>query len=450
MHFITERRCKCAADGTGFTCPSNVGTPHPPEHKVITSDRLLDVSGRNMTEYLLYTTNLYRLHRWVCTSGFNFRPHTSGFTCPSNVGTPHPPEHKVITSDRLQGVSRRNMMEYLLYTTNLYRLHRWVCTSGFSFRPHTSGFTCPSNVGTPHPPEHKVITSDRLQGVSGRNMMEYLLYTTNLYRLHRWVCTSGFSFRPHTSGFTCPSNVGTPHPPEHKVITSDRLQGVSRRNMMEYLLYTTNLYRLHRWVCTSGFSFRPHTSGFTCPSNVGTPHPPEHKVITSDRLQGVSGRNMMEYLLYTTNLYRLHRWACTSGFSFRPHTSGFTCPSNVGTPHPPEHKVITSDRLQGVSRRNMMEYLLYTTNLYRLHRWVCTSGFSFRPHTSGFTCPSNVGTPHPPEHKVITSDRLQGVSRRNMMEYLLYTTNLYRWHRWVCTSGFSFRPHGVIVVNCSN
>ncbi|XP_072015894.1 ATP-binding cassette sub-family A member 2-like isoform X3 [Amphiura filiformis] len=71
--YITEQRCKCAADGTGFTCPPNVGKPNPPQHKVITSDRLLDVSGRNMTEYLLHTTNLYRLHRYGALTLGNVR-----------------------------------------------------------------------------------------------------------------------------------------------------------------------------------------------------------------------------------------------------------------------------------------------------------------------------------------------------------------------------------------
>uniref|UniRef100_A0A803T1K2 ATP-binding cassette sub-family A member 2 n=1 Tax=Anolis carolinensis TaxID=28377 RepID=A0A803T1K2_ANOCA len=48
--------------GTGFSCPSGVGG-HPPQRKVVTGDIMVDVSGRNVSEYLLYTSDRFRLHR---------------------------------------------------------------------------------------------------------------------------------------------------------------------------------------------------------------------------------------------------------------------------------------------------------------------------------------------------------------------------------------------------
>lgn len=48
--------------GTGFSCPSGVGG-HPPQMKVVTGDILADITGRNVSEYLLYTSDRFRLHR---------------------------------------------------------------------------------------------------------------------------------------------------------------------------------------------------------------------------------------------------------------------------------------------------------------------------------------------------------------------------------------------------
>uniref|UniRef100_A0A803SKP8 ATP-binding cassette sub-family A member 2 n=1 Tax=Anolis carolinensis TaxID=28377 RepID=A0A803SKP8_ANOCA len=55
-------RCSCSMQGTGFSCPSGVGG-HPPQRKVVTGDIMVDVSGRNVSEYLLYTSDRFRLHR---------------------------------------------------------------------------------------------------------------------------------------------------------------------------------------------------------------------------------------------------------------------------------------------------------------------------------------------------------------------------------------------------
>ncbi|XP_071498338.1 ATP-binding cassette sub-family A member 2-like [Diadema antillarum] len=70
---IKEVKCVCTEDRKNFQCPNNVGTPEPASFKVITSDRLLDVSGRNLSEYLLYTTNRFRLHRYGAISVGNVR-----------------------------------------------------------------------------------------------------------------------------------------------------------------------------------------------------------------------------------------------------------------------------------------------------------------------------------------------------------------------------------------
>lgn len=48
--------------GTGFSCPSGVGG-RPPIMKVVTGDILVDITGRNVSEYLLYTSDRLRLHR---------------------------------------------------------------------------------------------------------------------------------------------------------------------------------------------------------------------------------------------------------------------------------------------------------------------------------------------------------------------------------------------------
>uniref|UniRef100_A0A3Q0S7A0 ATP-binding cassette sub-family A member 2 n=1 Tax=Amphilophus citrinellus TaxID=61819 RepID=A0A3Q0S7A0_AMPCI len=56
-------RCTCSMQGTGFSCPSGVGG-HPPLMKVVTGDILVDITGRNVSEYLLFTSDRVRLHRY--------------------------------------------------------------------------------------------------------------------------------------------------------------------------------------------------------------------------------------------------------------------------------------------------------------------------------------------------------------------------------------------------
>ncbi|XP_023814646.1 ATP-binding cassette sub-family A member 2 isoform X3 [Oryzias latipes] len=56
-------RCTCSMQGTGFSCPSGVGG-RPPLVKVVTGDILVDITGRNVSEYLLFTSDRLRLHRY--------------------------------------------------------------------------------------------------------------------------------------------------------------------------------------------------------------------------------------------------------------------------------------------------------------------------------------------------------------------------------------------------
>ncbi|KAG7281475.1 hypothetical protein CRUP_012418 [Coryphaenoides rupestris] len=47
-------RCTCSMQSTGFSCPSGV----------VTGDILVDITGRNVSEYLLFTADRLRLHRY--------------------------------------------------------------------------------------------------------------------------------------------------------------------------------------------------------------------------------------------------------------------------------------------------------------------------------------------------------------------------------------------------
>ncbi|XP_071948273.1 ATP-binding cassette sub-family A member 2-like [Antedon mediterranea] len=70
---VREITCVCSEDNTGFSCPPDVGSPYPERTKVITSDQMMNVDRRNITRYLLYTTNKYRLHRYGAFSVGNIR-----------------------------------------------------------------------------------------------------------------------------------------------------------------------------------------------------------------------------------------------------------------------------------------------------------------------------------------------------------------------------------------
>ncbi|KAM7094065.1 ATP-binding cassette sub-family A member 2 isoform 2-T2 [Molossus nigricans] len=56
-------RCTCSTQGTGFSCPSGVGG-RPPQMRVVTGDILTDITGHNVSEYLLFTSDRFRLHRY--------------------------------------------------------------------------------------------------------------------------------------------------------------------------------------------------------------------------------------------------------------------------------------------------------------------------------------------------------------------------------------------------
>ncbi|KAA8578520.1 hypothetical protein FQN60_007312, partial [Etheostoma spectabile] len=56
-------RCTCSMQGTGFSCPSGVGG-RTPLMKVVTGDIVVDITGRNVSEYLLFTSDRLRLHRY--------------------------------------------------------------------------------------------------------------------------------------------------------------------------------------------------------------------------------------------------------------------------------------------------------------------------------------------------------------------------------------------------
>uniref|UniRef100_A0A8D2QTW3 ATP binding cassette subfamily A member 2 n=1 Tax=Zosterops lateralis melanops TaxID=1220523 RepID=A0A8D2QTW3_ZOSLA len=80
-------KCTCSMQGTGFSCPSGVGG-HPPQMKVVTGDILTDITGRNVSEYLLYTSDRFRLHRYGALTFGNIQksiPASFGARAPATV-----------------------------------------------------------------------------------------------------------------------------------------------------------------------------------------------------------------------------------------------------------------------------------------------------------------------------------------------------------------------------
>lgn len=62
-HKDTGRGCRCSANKTAYVCDRGAAGPHPNELVTITLDTLQNITGRNISKYLLYTTETFRLHR---------------------------------------------------------------------------------------------------------------------------------------------------------------------------------------------------------------------------------------------------------------------------------------------------------------------------------------------------------------------------------------------------
>uniref|UniRef100_A0A8C4WL01 ATP-binding cassette sub-family A member 2 n=1 Tax=Gopherus evgoodei TaxID=1825980 RepID=A0A8C4WL01_9SAUR len=102
-HIIHEPiKCTCSMQGTGFSCPSGVGG-HPPQMKVVTGDILADITGRNVSEYMLYTSDRFRLHRYGAITVGNVQK-----SIPASFGTQAPPMVRKIAVRRTAQVFYNN------------------------------------------------------------------------------------------------------------------------------------------------------------------------------------------------------------------------------------------------------------------------------------------------------------------------------------------------------
>ncbi|XP_042333673.1 ATP-binding cassette sub-family A member 2 isoform X2 [Sceloporus undulatus] len=95
-------KCTCSMQGTGFSCPSGVGG-HPPQMKVVTGDILVDITGRNVSEYLLYTSDRFRLHRYGAVTFGNIQK-----AIPASFGVKAPPMVRKIAVRRTAQVYYNN------------------------------------------------------------------------------------------------------------------------------------------------------------------------------------------------------------------------------------------------------------------------------------------------------------------------------------------------------
>ena len=64
-HKDTGRGCHCSANKTAYVCDRGAAGPHPKELVTFTLDTLQNITGRNISKYLLYTTETFKLHRFV-------------------------------------------------------------------------------------------------------------------------------------------------------------------------------------------------------------------------------------------------------------------------------------------------------------------------------------------------------------------------------------------------
>uniref|UniRef100_A0A2K5HHX3 ABC transporter domain-containing protein n=1 Tax=Colobus angolensis palliatus TaxID=336983 RepID=A0A2K5HHX3_COLAP len=102
-HLVREPvRCTCSVQGTGFSCPSSVGG-HPPQMRVVTGDILTDITGHNVSEYLLFTSDRFRLHRYGAITFGNVLK-----SIPASFGTRAPPMVRKIAVRRAAQVFYNN------------------------------------------------------------------------------------------------------------------------------------------------------------------------------------------------------------------------------------------------------------------------------------------------------------------------------------------------------
>ena len=59
----TNKRCRCSKDKRRYICDRGVEGRYE-EIATVTGDKLINVTGRNMEQYLLYTTQHYQRHRY--------------------------------------------------------------------------------------------------------------------------------------------------------------------------------------------------------------------------------------------------------------------------------------------------------------------------------------------------------------------------------------------------
>ena len=62
---VNTLECDCKTTGTA-KCPAGAGGPRPSEWVSFTGDRLQNLTGRNMNDYLLKTYGKYIKRRLVC------------------------------------------------------------------------------------------------------------------------------------------------------------------------------------------------------------------------------------------------------------------------------------------------------------------------------------------------------------------------------------------------
>ena len=69
-HKDTGRGCRCSSNRTAYVCDRGAAGSHPKGLVTITLDKLQNITGRNISKYLLYTTQTFKLHRFVLSSFF--------------------------------------------------------------------------------------------------------------------------------------------------------------------------------------------------------------------------------------------------------------------------------------------------------------------------------------------------------------------------------------------